>query len=304
MENSIEGISVEDYIEGNVEGNNGFHDGFHLSKSRIDRYATCPRSYQLYYELGIKPIRTAVQLLIGSATHQGIAAHYLAKQLGETENISEAIDKIWTQELGDNPTAAIKDELLTARTDSYSYTNLFLKTVSIEPIFIETRFEIPIVNLDNGDTLPIPLVGIVDLVDIPFSTGLMRPIEIKTRASKAPDYLPNLSLELTCYAYWIWQASQEENLCGQIPVGYIHIIKTKSPYIQRQEGLRGVPDFLELYAIAQNVYDSIMEKRFHQQSGSSCSWCDYLPVCSRQKDEIASAFGHEALNLLWEKELV
>ncbi|MEI7997247.1 MAG: PD-(D/E)XK nuclease family protein, partial [Methylococcaceae bacterium] len=246
----------------------------------------------------IKPIRTSTNLLIGSATHRGIAAHYLARKNNEVVNMTQAVDEIWAREIADqNPD--ITKELMTARNDSYNYINLFLKEVTVDPVNVETRFEIPIINPDNGDTLPCTLVGIVDLVDIP--SDCPRPIEIKTRASKAPEYLPALSLELTCYAYWIWLQEQHS---GKIPVGYIHIIKTKKPYIQRQQGMRGVNDFIDLFNTAKNVYDSISEGRIHKSEGMHCSWCDYLPICSRNMAGTKATFGCDTYHKLWEAEFI
>jgi len=292
----------------------------HLSKSQMDRYLACPRSHHFNSTMKINPLHTQVNLLIGSATHRGIAAHYLARMNGEVADpsidsghrlsansgccIAEAVDEIWQEEI-DKTGQEASPELLAARNTSYVYINLFLQNVSIEPIAVETSFEIPIVHPDNGDTLPCNLVGIVDLVDQPGQCP--RPIEIKTRAAKAPDYLPGLSLELTCYAYWIWQNAWHDVFSGNsdcVPVCYIHIIKTKTPYIQKQEGVRGPHDFIDLYNTAKHVYESIEEGRIHKNPGMHCTWCDYLPICTRDHDLIKETFGNEAYQRLWEAEFI
>jgi CRISPR/Cas system-associated exonuclease Cas4 (RecB family) len=269
----------------------------HLSKSQLDKYLACPRSHHFNSTMKINPLRTAVNLLIGSATHHGIAAHYLAKKNNEEVNMTHAIDEIWSKEIADQ-TPAITKELMAARSASYDYIDLFLQNVSLDPVEVETRFEIPIINIDNGDTLPCTLVGIADLVDIPGNCP--RPIEIKTRASKAPDYLPGLSLELTCYAYWIWHNGGHE----LVPVGYIHIIKTKAPYIQQQEGIRDIRDFIDLYNTAKAVYEAIGEGCFHKSPGMHCTWCDYFPICTRDHDLTKATFGNEAYQRLWEAEFI
>ena len=284
----------------------------HLSKSQMDRYLACPRSHHFSSTMKINPLQTPINLLIGSATHRGIAAHYLARKNGETANpsassghcIVEAADEIWQEEIGKTGQEA-SPELLAARNTSYGYINLFLQNVSLDPIAVETRFEIPIVHPDNGDTLPCNLVGIVDLVDKPGQCP--RPIEIKTRAAKAPDYLPGLSLELTCYAYWIWHNAWHNVFSGKsdcVPVGYIHIIKTKTPYIQKQEGVRGTHDFIDFYNTAKHVYESIAEGRIHKSPGMHCTLCDYLPICTRDHDLTKTTFGNEAYQRLWEAEFI
>ena len=277
----------------------------HLSKSQMDKYLTCPRSHHFNSIMQIKPVRTSTNLLIGSATHRGIAAHYLALKNNEDVSVTQAIDEIWTPEIKDQ-TSEITKELMAARNASFDYVSLFLREVVCDPVHVETSFEIPIVNIDNGDTLPCTLVGIADLVDMQGDTP--RPIEIKTRASKAPEYLPALSLELTCYAYWLMLGFTDYVQClensDKIPVGYIHIIKTKTPYIQRQEGFRDLDDFIDLYHTAKNIYESIEEGRIHKSEGMHCSWCDYLPICSRDSASTKAAFGNEAHEKLWEAEFI
>jgi len=291
----------------------------HLSKSQMDRYLTCPRSHHFNSTMKINPLHTPLNLLVGSATHHGIAAHYLARMNGEVGNpstthvggaagsgrcIAEAVDEIWKEEISKTGQEA-SPEMLAARNASHHYVDLFLQNVSIDPIAVETRFEIPIINPDNGDTLSCNLVGIVDLVDKPGHCP--RPIEIKTRATKAPDYLPGLSLELTCYAYWVWHNAWHDVFSGNsdcVPVGYIHIIKTKTPYIQKQEGVRGTHDFIDLYNTAKHVYESVGEGRIHKSPGMHCTWCDYFPICTRDHDLIKATFGNEAYQRLWEAEFI
>ncbi len=118
----------------------------------------------------------------------------------------------------------------------------------MEPVEIERDFILPLVNLENGDTLPVPLVGVIDLVDQP--NGVPRPLEIKTRARKAEARQVRTALELTCYAWWVRQRLSETGAPAseEIPVGYVHIIKTKTPTIQWQTDCRSFSDFLELYS--------------------------------------------------------
>ncbi len=118
-----------------------------------------------------------------------------------------------------------------------------------------------------------------------------------------------MSLELTCYAYWI-----KSQLLGdlnfdvnvdKIPVGYLNIIKTKTPSIQKQEGFRTIRDFIDLFETAKAVYENIMDGRFYRNPGTHCGWCDYAPVCAgKGRTELAPVFGEEACNRLWEADLI
>ena len=290
----------------------GKEAGLYLSKSRMARYTTCPRSYRLAYQLGIKPVKTPVELLIGKSTHKLIAESFLARSINVIPNLVKTLDDFWAGEMQE---PATRVEVEKAKRESGSYAVLFINEVDLTPLAIEREFSIPIVNYENGDVLPVPLVGIVDLVDRPNGSssspqgGMPRALEIKTRGRKADDLQPKVSLELTCYAYWIrhqlLSELGEEAHDDKIPVGYLNIIKTKTPSIQKQEGFRATRDFIELFETAKAVYENIMKGMFYRNPGTHCGWCDYAPVCAgKDRVELASIFGEEACNRLWEADLI
>ncbi|HQK80194.1 MAG TPA: PD-(D/E)XK nuclease family protein, partial [Syntrophales bacterium] len=174
-------------------------NGFYLSKSRLNRYIACPRSYLLHYDLGIVPLRLDRDLLIGRSTHRLIAAHHLARKKEEFVDANAVLDGVWSRYMQEDESPDTRQEMEAARTESLRYAQLFLRDVPLDPLEIERDFSLPLVDLENGDTLPVPLVGVIDLVDQP--NGVLRPLEIKTRARKADAWQVRLALELTCYAW-------------------------------------------------------------------------------------------------------
>ena len=221
-------------------------NGFYLSKSRLNRFIACPRSYLLHYDLGLVPIRPDRDLLIGSSTHRLIAAHHLARKRGELVDAESVLDGFWSKYAREDETEKGRQEMEAARTESLRYAQLFLQDVPLDPLEIERDFSLPLVDLENGDTLPVPLVGVIDLVDQP--NGILRPLEIKTRARKADAWQVRLALELTCYAWWVRQRIMETGTREpeKILVGYVNIIKTKTPTIQWQTDCRTSPIFRSL----------------------------------------------------------
>jgi len=173
-----------------------------------------------------------------------------------------------------------------------------------DPLEIEKDFSTPLVDLENGDTLPVPLVGVIDLVDQP--NGVLRPLEIKTRARKADAWQVRLALELTCYAWWVRQRIMETGAREpeEIPVGYVNIIKTKTPTIQWQTDGRTTADFIALYHTARAVYENIMDRRFYLNPGTHCNWCDFPSICGKDKDAIVRIFGDATYLRLWEADLI
>jgi CRISPR/Cas system-associated exonuclease Cas4 (RecB family) len=282
----------------------GNEAGFYLSKTRMARYTACPRSYRLAYQLNIKPIKTPVELLIGKSTHKLIAESFLARAANMIPDLTGSLDAFWTDEM---KAPATRAEMENAKREAGRYACLFIKEVDLTPLAVEKEFSIPVVNYENGDILPVPLVGIIDLVDQP--NGTPRALEIKTRSRKGDDLQPRVSLELTCYAYWIKsqllsELNEDVNI-DKIPVGYLNIIKTKTPSIQKQEGFRTIRDFIDLFETAKAVYENIMDGRFYRNPGTHCGWCEYAPVCAgKGRTELAQVFGEEACDRLWEADLI
>jgi len=285
------------------QGGNGEGE-FYLSKSRLNRYITCPRSYLLHYDLGIVPLRPDKDLLIGRSTHRLIAAHHLARKKEEFVDANAVLDGVWSRYMKEDEAPDDRQEMEAARTESLRYAQLFIRDVPLDPLEIERDFSIPLVDLENGATLPVPLVGVIDLVDQP--NGILRPLEIKTRARKADAWQVRLALELTCYAWWVRQRIMESGAREpeEIPVGYVNIIKTKTPTIQWQTDNRTTADFIALYHTARAVYENIMERRFYLNPGTHCNWCDFPSVCGKDKDAIVRSFGDATYLRLWEADLI
>lgn len=279
-------------------------NGFYLSKSRLNRYIACPRSYQLHYDLRVVPLLPDKDLLIGQSTHLLIAAHHLARKKEEFIDAQSVLDSFWTKYVQQEEPPEARQEMEAARTESLRYAQLFIRDVPLDPLEIEREFSLPLIDLENGDTLPAPLVGIIDLVDQP--NGTMRPLEIKTRARKADALQVRLALELTCYAWWVRQRIMETGAREpeEIPVGYVNIIKTKTPTIQWQTDCRTTADFLTLYRTARAVYENIMDRRFYLNPGTHCNWCDFPSICGKDKDAIVRNFGDATYLRLWEADLI
>jgi hypothetical protein len=271
----------------------------HFSKSSLNRYIACPFSYFLQYRLKFRPIRQDMNLVVGSATHHLIASHYQARKKGEIISADAAQEAFWSRySKKESPT---DEERRLADAESRRYAGLFLAEVSIDPMEIEMGFSVPIVNLDNGDALPVPLVGFIDLLD--QFDGIPRPLEIKTRARKADVWNVRMSLEMTAYAYWVKYTTMIY-ADKDIPVGYLNIIKTKTPTIQEQTDTRNTKDFLDFYRTAEAVWKNIGDERFYRNPGPHCNWCDFLPICRRDRDVVEQTFGEAACLDLWEKDLI
>ena len=100
------------------QGGNGEGE-FYLSKSRLNRYIACPRSYLLHYDLVIVPLRPDRDLLIGRSTHRLIAAHHLARKKEEFIDAQSVLDSFWSKYIQKEEPPEDRQDMEAARTESF-----------------------------------------------------------------------------------------------------------------------------------------------------------------------------------------
>lgn len=237
----------------------------HLSHSQINRYLTCPEQYRLYYLEGIRPTREPANLMFGKIIHQALARLF-QDQVDPVAYFQDAWD--CTDEM--NLRFAFREKAETLRERG---TLLLERFVAEElPKFgtvhaSEAPFQLSITSLD------LPLVGIVDLVaDL---DGKRTVIDFKTASSSYQDHEVVLSDQLT--AYQLAEPTAERS-------ALVVLVKTKEPridwYLSSRTGAQ-IREYLEKVGL---VAHEIAERRFYKRPGQHCAWCDFLPVCTGDRE--------------------
>jgi len=264
-----------------------------ISKSSLTSFITCPEKYYLGYELRIKPVKKPSDLLVGSSTHHLISSYFVRNRVSEPCDLHELLKDYWSPFNLDNTDFVTMEELEAGMRQSLEFARLFLDETSLEPLEVEYKFTLPVVNVKTGEILSdLELTGIIDLIDRP--NGRKRAIEIKTKSRKPDDFGAQTSVELTCYAYWLRFLDDQD----VIPVSYVNIIKNKKPYIQWQDQERRTEDFVDLFHTIKMVAGNISDGRFYKNPGVHCNWCDYKPICSKDVETAKQVFGQEAFETL------
>jgi len=274
-----------------------------ISKSKLLSFITCPEKYYLGYELNIRPAKTPSDLIIGSSTHHLIASHYIRERAGESrpgrDDLQESLSHFWSRYSLDNTDFMTQEDLVTGMHQSLEFARLFLDETDFEPLEVEYRFSLPVVNIKTGEVIPdLELTGIIDLIDC--IDGKSRAIEIKTKSRRPDGFQAEMSMELTCYAYWLRFLDDSET----IPVSYVNIVKNRKPYIHWQNQERSTEDFVDLFHTIKTVAENIRDGRFYKNPGVHCNWCDYKPVCSKDVDAVKGRFSSEAIEALQDQGLI
>lgn len=123
--------------------------------------------------------------------------------------------------------------------------------------------------------LGLPFIGVIDLIaDLDSKRAV---VDFKTSASAYEDHEVLLSDQLT--AYQLAEPDAEETaLCV--------LVKTKEPQIEWHRAERRGDHLVEFLAKTEYLAGEIAAKRFYRRPGKWCSWCDYLPVCTHNQQQI------------------
>lgn len=235
----------------------------HLSYSRINRYLLCPDQYRFHYIERLRPRVVAASLVFGHAMHESLA--HCVK--GMDDPVAFFV-QLWND---------VKEtELKYAYRESWD--NLLVRGQALLELFIQNEaprlncvasekpFEISITSLD------MPMVGVIDLLaDI---DGLRTVVDFKTSSSAYADYEVVLSDQLTAYQLVEPDAVQS---------AFCVLVKTKEPRIDWHFAERSGEQLTEFLAKVEHAAREIADQVFYRRSGQWCAWCDYLPLCIKDK---------------------
>src|SRR5262249_59992535 len=104
----------------------------------------------------------------------------------------------------------------------------------------ELRFQLPFINPDTGEVLPVPMLGFIDLIE---ADGTL--VDFKNSARTMPSHdLPD-NLQFTVYS-WAY-----ETLFGKPPkdIKLVNLVRTKTPKIETHTTGRERSDYIRLFAI-------------------------------------------------------
>lgn len=235
----------------------------HLSYSRVSRYLTCPEQYRLYYIENLRPRVPPSSLAFGQIVHQSLAEFF-----GKRRDPIKSFEDGWALLKG-IPLALKKGETWEKLKDSGL--NLLERFLSHEVpkigkvTAVERPFSLSITGID------VPLVGIVDLLAEVGDAATV--VDWKTAGSAPNGSEAPLSDQLTVYKM-AEPAVNRFALCI--------LVKGKNPQIEWHMTERSGDDCATYLAKAGYVAKEIGAGRFYRRTGLWCSWCDYLPLCTKE----------------------
>lgn len=129
------------------------------------------------------------------------------------------------------------------------------------PALVEKPF---FANIDG-----IPLYGIIDFLSLDVV------IDWKTSSSTYGEE-KKLDLQLPFYSLLL---EKEEDNDSDLMYGYGVITKNKTPKVQYLFSHVNKERKRELKTLISIAWEGILANRFHRIPNSTCSFCDFLPIC-------------------------
>lgn len=245
----------------------------YISASRLKSFLSC--RLRFFYEkvLGLKaPASPALQ--VGKAVHAGLQHFNLARwRGGDTSPAAtlQAYDKAYGElEVQDPVDYEGKDRtecIDTGRRVLAAYLESDLANDPRRILGVEAY-------LRREDGLPLPLVGVLDLV----LEGNV-PVDFKTVAATPvlEDEAWQNELQLTAYHLLMQDATGEEPGQGEL----VYLTKTKVPKIVKQAlPLTTQTQIDRLKTLADVYVDGVSREDYHPSPGMQCRWCSYRTQCA------------------------
>ena len=259
---------------------NGIWD--YVSPSRLNLWLRCPLAYKARYIDRI-PSPTTPSLFLGKRVHAALEYWYRHRMLElpiEQAEVLNQIDETWVAAVdSDNMTFKDAAEATRLQQQTRDLVHTYLGNIPSEepqPLGVESRWELPLIDPSTGEDLGVPLLGIVDLVL--DGRGGATIVDFKTAANASTPVAISHELQLTCYSY-LWRAVTGRE---EIQLQIRSLVKTKSPtlaihcFSPRQER-----HFRRLFAVIREYLDALDCGCFNYRPGWTCGSCDYREtVCA------------------------
>ena len=246
-----------------------------ISVTQINSYLLCPLKYRYNYIDKLPKAFKAAELALGSAMHAAVEWWHKQRQLGnapEWEQVSRIFEADLQAQAMDDIRYKNGDDLASLIAKGRELLAVYLKEFpGRKPASVELPFRVPLVDLETGEELDVPLDGYFDLIEAEDTV-----VQLKT-AAKTYDQTTILQhLQLTAYAY-AYQVLYKRPANLRLDV----LIKSKNVRMQSFEVGRDEKDMVRFFHIAKGVSRAIQDGHFYPNQGWQCPTCEFFDTCRK-----------------------
>ena len=251
----------------------------HLSASSIGAYLSCSMEYWFSRIKRLPPEFTPDSLVFGTCIHLVLAEFYKARKDGDSmslEDIQELFRSVWQKQAGERADIQYAEG---KSYESHAAEGIELLTVwfknlpsdSLEVLAVEEAFVFEI------DGLPVPVLGIIDLVEEDESGSVVITDHKTSARSYSADEIEQNN-QITLYQ----MAARANGFADrEILLKLDCLVKTKVPKFESYWTVRSDLDELRLIRKIQRVWDGIQKEVFIPNTSWKCKSCQYQGACNR-----------------------
>lgn len=226
----------------------------YLSFSGLKNYLSCPEKYKKAQLERLRLIVPKAYFAFGKAVHKGIE-----KKIAEGLNPVSVFQETWEYEKGVDLLYGTKESHQSLMEMGSRMIQAWEEDVTTKELLeAPSTVEVPL----SAEVEGVPLYGIVDYL----STEAV--IDWKTASS---DYGEEKAIDLQLPFYSLLTGNPE------ILYGFGVLIKNKTPRVQYMFLPQG--DIENLKDLIVQAWEGITSGKFPRIPNSTCSFCDYLPLC-------------------------
>lgn len=245
----------------------------HVSVSQLNLYLMCSLKYRFVYVDQLPRPFKPVELALGTAFHAAIEWWHKQRKQGNTPE-AEDVGRILAADLeaqsSDHLLFRNGGTIMDAADLGRKMAAAYVKGFRGKPIYdSEISFRVPIINLETGEELDLPLDGFFDLMEVDETI-----VELKTAARVYDSLMIARHLQLTGYAY-AFEMLYDRRAKLRLEI----VTKTARPKLHSIEVERSRADMVRFFHIAKSVTDSIRGGHFYPNHGWQCAICEFFEPC-------------------------
>ena len=254
-------------------------DAPHTSISAIKSYLICPMKHFHRYVLHSESTHRSVNLVLGSAVHEGIAAFYAYfAEHGEAPPVSDVLDAFdgsWTHSLECEPPVQ-SDDLGKDKDLGVELMKVFHETAPrpARVIAVEFSFAIPLRSPTNHERSHRLIVGAIDAV-VADEAGRTLLLEAKTAKRRWADVQLRYDIQPTIYQI----AAKEIGLDDDPTLRFDFLLKLKTPVFETTEVTRTSDDEVEALTVIWQVCRAVDAGVFYPVRSWACADCEFGHLC-------------------------
>jgi len=250
----------------------------YLSYSQLSLYLECPLKYRFRYIDEIKSEGISSAMAFGKAIHEALAQFYREAMDGVPFSLSgflNAFAEAWEDECARGDVVYKEGETFESFL-ALGQTLLRLFASERLPIMrviaVEVPFEFNLENPETGEEFPIPIKGIIDLIE-EDDNGTLWVVDHKTAARAFSEQQLNADLQLMIYAAAVEQLDMVEG--REKRYRFDVLTKTKKPKFLQYRLYKDDLDRRKLYRLVTEMWKAIEAEAFYPRYSThyvGCAW--------------------------------